>query len=418
MTIEYPDVMNDLTDARHRFESGPVQYLAEFAPGVVPAGDVAPLVLTLQSTVDVPIHVRVDLSPPRPRGKLRRLVEMPFEVMDTVIRLTLEDGEVGQLIVPVRVHSQVPPAQYAFRVHIESESKSGATRTRPTSNQNQIKGARIRYPQGLGITQIASWGFDTTRKNVQDVDLEVAGGTGESEETRITPQFHSVWTPQHWDLVAAAKRQVNERRLYILSELPADRVFASMFQEGPMWFAESGVQLHVGEALFVAKMLTSTVMNLLSNLVGQDCLLVPIFAYALANEQPTGDVLWLVTQLGYTHVLELAIAQSFTLVEQALGRQAWSAVEQRAARDFITESLSEGTPLSVEFLYLPLILGGLAIARELVLDGEDIGQTLGLLQAARAERTDAFSSQEWRDLDDIFGLLLDKQTSVQPPGAS
>ena len=30
MAIQYPDVMNDLTDARQRFESGSVQYLAEF----------------------------------------------------------------------------------------------------------------------------------------------------------------------------------------------------------------------------------------------------------------------------------------------------------------------------------------------------------------------------------------------------
>ena len=165
-------------------------------------------------------------------------------------------------------------------------------------------------------------------------------------------------------------------------------------------------------------MLTSTVTHLLSTAVGQECLLVPILAYALANEQPTGDMLWLVTQLGYTHVLELAVAQSFTLVEQAVGRQVWSAVEQRAARGYIVESLHAGTPLPVEFLYLPLILGGLAVARELVMDGEDVEQTLALLQAARGERTDAFSSQEWRDLDEIFGLLLAKQTRAQPSDVS
>jgi hypothetical protein len=415
MTLEYPDVMNDLTDARRRFESGPVQYLAEFVPSEVPAGDVAQLVLTLQSTVDAPIRARVDLSLPRPRGKLRRLAESPFEVMETVIHLTLEDGEVGQLTLPVRIHAKVPPAKYPFKVRIESETTPGAARTRSTSSQNQIKESRIRYPQGLGITQIASWGFEAAKKNVQDVDLEVVAATDEPEEAALTPQFQSVWMPQHWNLVAAARREVNERRLYTLSELTADRVFVSMFQEAPMWFAESGVKLHVGEALLVAKMLTSTVTHLLSNAVGQECLLVPILAYALANKQPTGDVLWLVTQLGYTHVLELAIAQSFTLVEQVVGRQVWSAVEQRAARDYIIESLSAGTSLPVGFLYLPLILGGLVVARELVMDGEDVEQTLGLLQTAKSQRTDAFSSQEWRDLDDIFELLLVKQTSALSP---
>ena len=358
MTLEYPDVMNDLTDARLRSESGSVQYLAEFVSGEVPAGHVARLALTCQNIVGAPTRLRVDLSVPKPRGKLRRLSQAPFEVMETVIRLTLEGGEVGQLTVPVRVHVQVPPDKYAFTVHVESETQPGAARARPTSTQNQIEGLRIRYPQGLGITQIASWGFDAARRNVQDVQLEVVESAGEPPEASLAPQFNSVWTPQHWDFVSTARRELDERRLYILSELTTDRVFASMFQESPMWFAESGVQMHVGEALLVAKMLTSTVTHLLSTAVGQDCLLIPIFAYALANEQPTGDVLWLVTQLGYTHVLELAIAQSFSLVEQAVGRQVWNVAEQRAARDFVIESLNTGAPLPIEFLYLPFNPGG------------------------------------------------------------
>ena len=408
MTLEYPDVMNDLTDARRRFQSGSVQYLAEFVPGVVSVSDVARLVLTLQNSVDAPTRVRINLSLPRARGKLRRITQTPFEVAERVIRLTLQGGEVGQLTMPVRIHSLVPPDRYRFTVRVEAETGPDAARVRPDSSQNQIKGLRIRYPQGLGITQIAPWGFETTRREVQDVDLELES-TGEPAEVSIAPQFQSAWTPQHWDLVAEARREVNERRLYVLSELTPDRIFASIFQESPMWFAASGVQLHVGEALFVAKMLTSTVTHLLRTVVGQDCLLVPILAYALANEQPTGDVLWLVTQLGYTHILELAIAQSFTLVERALGRQVWNATEQRAARDFIAESLSAGTPLPVEFVYLALILGGLVVAQEWVIDGEDVGQALDLLRAAKAERADAFSGQEWSDLVDLLDLLMARQ---------
>jgi hypothetical protein len=152
----------------------------------------------------------------------------------------------------------------------------------------------------------------------------------------------------------------------------------------------------------------------LSDVTWQDCLLVPIFAYAQADDQPTGDVLWLITRLGYTHVLELAIALSFTLVEDAVGRQAWSAAEQRAARDFIVESLNAGTPLPAEFLYLPLILGGLAVTHEMVSKGEAVMQTIGLLREARAQRADEFSDPEWRDLDDIFGELVARQGRTQP----
>jgi hypothetical protein len=410
MALEYPDVMNDLTDARHRFESGSVQYLAEFGGPVAPGG-VVPLVLTLQSVTDAPINVRVDLSAPRTRGKLRRLEQEPFEVSETVIRLMLQDGEVGQLTVPVRVHSQVPVGEYVFAARVESESSRGATRRRSSSSENRIGGLNIRYPQGLGITQIASWGFETTRKRMQEVALQVVEGANAVEAVDAAPRFNSVWLPQHWDIVAAARREVVDRRLYILAELATDRVFASIFRETPMWFSQSGLQLHVGEALVVAKMLTATVVRLLGDPISQECLLVPIFAYALANEQPTGDVLWLVTQLGFMHVLELAVASSFTLVEDAIGRQVWSYDEQRAARDFIVTSLNEGTPLPAEFLYLPLILGGLVMVRDLVLEEEEVERTIALLREARAERSDGFAGPEWRDLDEIYNLLLRKQVA-------
>jgi hypothetical protein len=406
---QYPDVMNDLTDARQRFESGSVQYLAEFGPDPVPAGDIAQLVLTLQSTIDAPLYVRTHVSLPRLRGKLRRMIEVPFEIREIMVRMTLQDGEVGQLILPVRVDAQVPAGEYVFRVGVESEAGPGAARARPSSHENQLQGLRIRYPQGLGITQIASWGFEAAQRQEQDVSLEVGAGTDQPEGKDMDPHFTSVWMPQHWEVVAAARREVNERRLHILPELTADRVLVSMFEESSKWFAGSGVQVHVAEALLVAKMLTYTVAHMLSDVTRQDCLLVPIVAYAQADDQPTGDVLWLVTRLGYAHVLELAIALSFTLVEDAVRRQVWSAAEQRAARDFIVERLNAGTPLPAGFLYLPLILGGLVVAHEMVSKGEDVKQTIGLLQAAKAKRADEFADPEWRDLDDICGRLVTRQ---------
>jgi hypothetical protein len=413
MAIEYPDVMNDLTDARLRLETRSLQYLAEFTPDVIAAGGVAQLVLTLQSTTDAPVSVGLDLSPPKLRGKTGRLVQAPFEIAEPVIRLTLQDGEVGQLAVPIRIHPQVPVGDYAFTARVESEAKRGAARTRPSSSRNQIEGLNIRYPQGLGITQIASWGYDTTRKRTQDVWLKVTEAEEEAEALDSSPRFTSVWLPQHWDIVAAARREVVERRPFLLSELTMDRVFGSMFQETPMWFSQSAVRMHVGETLLVAKMLTATVNHLLSDPIGQDCLLIPVLAYALANDQPTGDVLWLVTQLGYTHVLELAIASSFALVEDTIERQVWSYAEQRAARDFVVESLNEGAPLPAQFLYLPLILGGLVVAHDLVLDGEDVRETIGLIQTAKTRRADEFTGQEWRDLDDIFNLLVARLAGTQ-----
>jgi hypothetical protein len=409
MALEYPDVMNDVTDARTRFESGPVQYLAEFQQGSATAGGVASFALTLQNVVDVPVHVDIRLALPRLRRRLRRLPRPAFEIAEPRIRLTLGGSEVGQLVVPVRIQPQVDPGKYVFTVRVESMTEQKSSRTRPDHSDSRVGDLKIRYLQGLGITQFVSWGYRTEKTGQQRVPLEVLESTGQVYDTELGPRFSVLWTSEHWKLITSARQEVGERRLHAVSELRTSALYVAFMRESQETFAQSSIRLHVGEAIFVAKILAHTVGYLMSDVSWQDCLLIPIVAYARANEQPTSDMLWLVTQLGYVHVLELAIALSFSLVEQVLEREVWNVAEQIALRDFVVQCLSAGSPLPGEFLYLPLILGGLIVADELVLDREDVRQSLSLLMRARAERADWFADQELRDLDEVFDLLAARQ---------
>ena len=103
MAIEYPDAMNDITDARQRFESGAVQYLAEFPTHPTPAGDVAVLSLALQSVMDVPVQVAIRLDLPQPKGRLKRLPQPFFRILEPEISLTLDNAEAAQLKIPVHI---------------------------------------------------------------------------------------------------------------------------------------------------------------------------------------------------------------------------------------------------------------------------------------------------------------------------
>lgn len=410
MAIQYPDVMNDLAAAQHRFASGCVQYLPQFEAGPCPAGSVARLVLTLQSTVNAPARVLVRFSPPRLRGKLRRQSESLFLIEEPVLRLTLQEGEVGQVIVPVGVALETPPGSYAFEVHLESATHESAQRARPDQSDNQAHGLKIRHPQGLGISQLLSWGYATEQKADARVALEVvAGETQEGDD--LSPQYVSAWTPEHWTLVTRARRELNDRRLHILPELTVPRLFVDLMRESKAVFAGMGIQLELGEALFVAKTLTYTVNHFLEVPAWQECLLVPILAYAQAEKLSTVDLRPLVCGVGYPHVLELAIALAFSLIEEAVGREPWQAAEQRALREWILHCQATGTALPVEFLYLPLILGGLAVAHELALEGENVQQSLDLLSAAKKKRAKTFADPELAVIHDLLKELLTRQMS-------
>jgi hypothetical protein len=410
MAIQYPDVMNDLIVAQQRYEVGCVQYLAEFEAGPSPAGSVAQLVLTLQNTVDMPARLAVRFVLPRLRGKLRRRAESLFEVQESVVRLTLDDGEVGQVLVPVWVAPDTPAGSYAFAVHVESATHESAQRTRPERSENQTQGLKIRYPQGLGISQLLSWGYEAQQAAEQSVLLEIIEGVSQERED-LAPGYLSVWMPRDWDLVGAARRELNDRRLHVVPELTASRLFVDFLRESKTIFAECGIQLELGEALFMAKMLTYTVTYMLGEPAWQDCLLAPILAYAQAEELPTVDLGVLVTGVGYPHVLELAVALAFALVEESLGREPWLPAEQRALRDLILQCQSTGSDLPVEFLYLPLILGGMVVAHDLAMEGENVQQSLDLLNAAKKRRAASFADSELAAINDVFEELLTRQMS-------
>lgn len=410
MAIQYPDVMNDLMDARHRFAAGCVQYLAEFESGAVPTGGVAQIVLTVQNTVDAPSRVAIHCELPRLRGKLRRRSEPLFTIQEPVMHLQLSEGEVGQVFVPVRVGLEVPPGSYRFVIGIESVTHESAQRARPERSENQAQGLKIRHPQGLGIAQLLSWGYETRRQAEQGLSLEVVDGQTEARE-ELSPRYVSVWTPEYWDLVVLARREVNDRRLHAMSELTPQALFVAFLRESKAVFEGVRIRLELGEAIFVSKMLTFTTAYFMSVPAWQDCLLVPILAYAQAEELPTADLRSLVTGVGYPHVLELAIALAFALVEEALGREPWQVAEQRALRELILQCQSTGATLPVEFLYLPLILGGVVVAHELALEGEDVQGSLDLLCAAKTKRAESFADPELGGINDVFEELLTRQMS-------
>lgn len=409
MAFEYPDVMNDVLEARERFESRAVQYLAAIPDRPVPTGWVFETGLVLQSVMDVPVKVDVRIVLPQMSRKLRRLPQPLFEVYRSDIHLTLTAGEVGELVLPMLVHAHVPPGEYEFALEVQSEPEGEGRRVRSQQGERRVGEIMIRHPQGMRIAQIASWGYEAKSALRQALSFSVSESEESPSEAALKPSFRSLWTPEDWDVFAEARQEVNDRRFYAVPELKPEPLYLRFMEQAESLFSASGVTLHVGEALFVAKALTYTVTYMLGQQEWQDCLLVPIYAYARLTDQPTDDALWLVTELGFTHVAELAVALGFALAEELLDRQTWSPTEQRAVREFVADSLGEGKPLPTEFLYLPLILGGLTAVERVQLDGEDIGESLRLLRKAKDGRAELFSDEELRELDHAFERLFARQ---------
>jgi len=144
--------------------------------------------------------------------------------------------------------------------------------------------------------------------------------------------------------------------------------------------------LHIGETIFLAKILTYAVEYFMQRPDGQDVILVPAYTLAFRHDLQPDDPVLLIVRADYARIARLAASLSFGMLHQQIGRDIWTLEEQMAVTNLVADRVERGGTLPAEFLYLPLLLGGLMIASEVQMPGEDLGQSLDLFAKARQPR--------------------------------
>jgi len=406
VAIEYPDILGEVTPASQRFEAGAVQYVGSLSHEEVASGEATELVLFLQSVVDVPMEVTLKLNVPGRVGGLRsRPTQLQIGELETTV--PLEPAEVGELGIPIQTSVETPLTTYEIKLEITGTPKASANRIRAQQSTGRLGETILRDPLGLGLASTIGVGFTAKPANKLSFKFKVTDEGESAQETDLAPTFTSLWTLEDWDLQHRASREVNERRAYITPYLAPEAVYVPLLDESRNRFADAEIVLHVGEAIALAKILTHTVNYFARNADLQDSLLIPIYMQAYAHNLPTDNTTWLVSELGYSRVVRLAMALSFALVETTIKRQPWLLDEQRALVDLVVGNLESGQPLPVEFLYLPLLMGGALVMREVVMEGEDSQQSLHMLAQAKKERAENFTG-EAVETGELFDDLIDR----------
>jgi hypothetical protein len=404
MEIEYPDILGEVTPARQRYEAGAVQYVGSLSHEAVAPGEATELIFFLQSVVDVPSDVTLKLSVPvRTSGLLSKPSQLKIGEAETVV--PLKPVEVGELRIPIQTSAETPPTTYELRLEIMGTPKASANRIRGQRSKGRLGETILRDTVGLNLASTIGVGFTAKSRNKFSFKFNVTDDEGSVQEIDLAPTFTSLWTLGDWDLQHRAGREVNERRAHIVPYLAPEAIYVPLLDESRRRFSDAGIVLHVGEAITLAKILTYTVGYFMRNADLQDSLLIPIYMEAYSHDFPTDNATWLVSEVGYSRIMRLAIALSFALVETRLKRQSWLPEEQRALADLVIHNLESGLPLPVEFLYLPLLMGGTLVVREVVLEGEDPQQSLQALAQTKKARAADFTG-EASETGKLFDSLL------------
>jgi hypothetical protein len=403
MSSEYPDVLGDLVEARRRFEVNGVHYQLALEPATIAPGETTTLRVWLQSCWDVPVEVSVTLRlPSRPTPALA--------VIQKRTDVPLQAAEVGELSIPIACGAEGLPGSYALRAILEAKFKARGLYIRSQKTQGQMGETSLSFTQGTGLAPIMGLGFVAQTQPEQDLALHVEGPAQPISEPDLTPTFVSHWTVADLPIQGKARQYVNDRRLYLLPQLTRQALFVALLDESQARFRDAGLALHIGEALFVARMLTFTAEYFLQRVDWQDAILVPAYILAYRYELPVNDPVFLITRADYGRLARLAISLSFGLLHQRLGRDVWTMEEQLAVARLVADRAERGGALPAEFLYLPLLLGGLLVAGRVQMPGEKLEQSLGLLAQARDKR--AAELAENPELGAIFDRLLNLAQSA------
>jgi hypothetical protein len=407
MAVSYPDIIGDYLNITERFGAGGIHIAGYFAPDTVALGDVTQLFLFIQNNLNIPIEVQLKLTSPQGGGFLQKKVDL-LKIRQSVINLKMTQAEAGLLTIPMTTTNLIKVGQWRVGVNVAITSKNRGERIRPTSAKCNLPDDFFDTPMGLDL--VSSLGTSYTESPIKKAgfNLTVSGGSPKPLQStqQLQHKYEVLWKEESLPPLNKAIHEINSRQVQLRDELTREQLFVNLYGESTARFADAGQPLRVGEAITLAKILTYTCEYFLNNSDLSSGLLVPIWERAFAGEEDTTEGLEIVRTTGYYHIIRLAAALSFGLLAKKFNKQNWSLEERRLVGKHIADSLELGQNLDLEFLYLPLLLAGTLISREVKLTGEDSIQSLALMKAARDARAELFTDEDFALPDKIYNRIL------------
>ncbi len=409
MADTYPDIMGEFIDAPQRFETSGLQYAGHFDPVTVTPGIVSNLFVFLQNTLNAPLGVNLKVEVPKTGGFFRGSKPV-LEVKRPVIQIKMAEGEAGLLTLPFITTESYETGKYEVVIEPKIATQGKGERIRPPKSQSKLgQSPLLDNVTGLGLVGALGATYAETSAKKGTFPLEIAGELQVTERApRLDHAYQTIWTPEAMGFLKQALHEIQLRDARLKDDLTPEALYAALYSETTFRFADAGLPLRIGEAITLAKILTYSCQFFLSQPSRRRGLLVPIWERALDAGIDTSNALQVIRNAGYGHILKLSIAISFGLVAQAIGRQPWSLEERQGVTEHIVENIEIGENTDVDFLYLPLLMGGTLISGQLVLDGENAKESLALMRKAREARQDLFFDEDMAEANKIYGQILQK----------
>lgn len=409
----YPDVLGQITGGPRINMDG-----LEIALGIYPKlaylNQPMELVLVMQNMIDAEMQLKMALRTPNedPNGNV-----VIIEMAKSSVGLTLAPGEVGVFRMPVVARPPTQPTdEIPIRVAIRYRIGEGR-RLRPPGGgapPSVLSVSPFKLQVLREIDFIAhKWNEST---DILMVNFGVAPKTLPIDDIP-KPRYETLWSQEGLRQEIRLVRAQYDEAMEIANPGALGALYPAMLDAVTERFANRGMPLHPGEAMAIAKMMCYTVEDAPTrepDVMLEDTRWFRSLCHVLAANPELLDEPreFILSNRVFDGIIYDAILMGFRIVESKTDEDMGNQAEQINYANRFMQWFSGHGDADLTYVYLPLVLGGLGIAR-LVRGGisENPWDISDQLTEAQQGRIDLLSSDNVI-IFDMMDSMLDSYTRI------
>lgn len=404
----FPDVLGAIAGSA-RIHMNALQMAVGVFPRQVYLNQPVEVIVILQNMVDQPLDVKIALQLPTKDGAGKPVT---LDTPKRSLSLSLRPAETGVLRVPIVA---VPPTQPTENLPLQLTVRQRVQRP----------GKPIRPPAGgapPSVLAVSPFKLQVLR----DVDF-TDFSYGQSPDTLrlsfdiapkklphaphdLKPTYETLWTTEQLkEERQLARARIDDARL-VASGMTRLHLYTPIFHAVDELYAARGLPLHPGEAKAIAKMITYTLddgaaLEQVTSL--EDTRWFQTLCQVLAFDPSVAE--WEAGEIAVRYLFEAAfydaVLLAFGLIRPRVRVNLGDKTERMNYANRVIAWLAGQLEPDLTYIYLPLVLGGVAINSVVVGRDEDAWQTLDEIREAYRGRMRLVSGATLEVFDMLDKLL-------------
>ncbi len=362
----YPDVLGAITGGT-RITMEKIQFALGIFPQQVYINQPFEAVLVLQSMIDVEMNIKIGIQLPSSdkRGNL-----VVLETPTPQINIKLSGGEVGILRAPIVGRPPTQPGKdFPLRVALRYRAPENVNFVRPPTGGAPPSVLTI-SPFKLQVLRDVAFEGHTWNNSSELITtyFELAPKRIPQPPALPKARYEALWTrDQMADEIRLAKERIEDARQLAQSSLYSGTYesFKAVVEDR---FAARGMPLHPGEVMAIAKMMAYVIDEapVLEQIEPENTRWFMSLCQVLAHDPDLMEDMDrndIIAQYVFDDVMYEAVFMGFRILETKVNENLGSKRERiEYANRILGWWAGRGEP-DLSYIYLPLVLGGLAVHR-------------------------------------------------------